>query len=72
MIYLKLESGSHTSRLVCLLNGLLDRRDWQRILEEILVRSRIPILGLSQQGEECKKQRRMHLHKMEREKEVKR
>jgi hypothetical protein len=72
MIYLKLESGFYnTSKLICILDRLLDRRDWQRILEEILVRSRIPILGLSQQGEECKKQRRMHLRMMGREKEVK-
>jgi hypothetical protein len=57
---------------ICLLFRCLDRRDWQRVLEEVLVRSRIPILGLSQQGEESKKQRRMHLYRMEREKEARR
>jgi hypothetical protein len=71
MICLRSGSESCTSELIYLLGNIFDRRDWQRVLEEILVRSRVPILGLSQQGEESKEQRRMHLQMVDREKKAK-
>jgi hypothetical protein len=34
--------------VIDLLERNFDRRDWQRIFEEVLVRSRVPVFGLCQ------------------------